>query len=321
MIETTIGLSTWDTANVYSNGTNEEIVGKAMRKFEIPRHKITILAKCCGTVPEESDIFNWFFEAQMQKSKDYVNQGGEQFCLHTKPGPTVLELIIVGREGLSRGAILRAVDTSLKRLGTDYIDLLQIHRYDASVPPEETMKALHDLVQAGKVHYIGASSMWTYQFARMQFIAEKNGWTKFVSMQNRYNLCYREEEREMNKFCNETGIGLIPWGPLFGGLLAKPWGVESARSKTSIAMSGGLTEADEIINNRVQEVAEKKGWKMSQVAQAWIRGKGCIPIIGLTSANIGRLDEACAVRDMRLTAEEMKFLEEPYASKPVAGHF
>jgi len=232
----------------------------------------------------------------------------------------VLELIISGRVGLSRGAILKAVDASLKRLGTDYIDLLQIHRYDASVPPEETMKALHDLVQAGKVHYIGASSMWTYQFARMQFIAEKNGWTKFVSMQNRYNLCYREEEREMNKFCNETGVGLIPWGPLFSGLLAKPWGVESARSKISVAMSGGVTEADEIINKRVQEVAERKGWKMSQVALAWIRGKGCIPIVGLTSTSIERLDEACAVRDMRLTADEMEYLEEPYAPKPVAGH-
>ncbi|MCJ1386675.1 hypothetical protein MMC17_009801 [Xylographa soralifera] len=291
------GLSTWDTANVYSNGKNEQIIGKAIKKFEIPRHKLTILAKCYGTVPDEVGIFNWLFEAQMQKSRDYVNQGG-----------------------LSRGAIFRAVDASLKRLGTDYIDLLQIHRYDASVPPEETMKALHDLVQAGKVHYIGTSSMWTYQFARMQFIAEKNGWTKFVSMQNRYNLCYREEEREMNKFCNETGVGLIPWGPLFGGLLAKPWGVETARSKVSVAMSGEITEADEIIIKRVQEVAERKEWKMSQVALAWTIGKGCIPIVGLNSTSMDRLDEACAVRDMRLTADEMKYLEEPYAPKQVTGH-
>lgn len=291
------GLSTWDTANVYSSGVNEEIIGKAIQKFSIPRQKLTILAKCYGTVPEEPGIFNWPFEAQMRESKDYTNQGG-----------------------LSRSAIFKAVDASLKRLGTDYIDLLQIHRYDASVPPEETMKALHDLVQSGKVHYIGASSMWTYQFARMQFIAEKNGWTKFISMQNRYNLCYREEEREMNKFCNETGVGLIPWGPLFSGLLAKPLGVESARSKTSIAMSGGITEADEVINKRVQEVAERKGWKMSQVALSWIRGKGCIPIVGLNSANIERLDEACAIRDLRLTADEMEYLEEPYAPKPVAGH-
>ena len=232
----------------------------------------------------------------------------------------MLELIVLGRVGLSRSAIFKAVDASLKRLGTDYIDLLQIHRYDASVPVEETMKALHDLVQTGKVHYIGASSMWTYQFARMQFVAEKNGWTKFVSMQNRYNLCYREEEREMNKFCDETGVGLIPWGPLYSGLLAKPWGVESARSKAVVAMSGGLTEADEIINKRVQEVAEKKGGKMSQVALAWIIEKGCIPIVGLNSTSIERLDEVCAVRDMKLTADEMKYLEEPYAPKPVVGH-
>lgn len=182
------------------------------------------------------------------------------------------------------------------------------------------MKALHDLVQAGKVHYIGASSMWTYQFAQMQFIAEKNGWTKFVSMQNRYNLCYREEEREMNKFCKETGVGLLPWAPLASGLLSKPWGVESDRLKMVVAMSGGLTEADEIISKRVQEVAERKGWNMSQVALAWIRGKGCIPIVGMNNTSIERLDEACAVRDMRLTAEEMKHLEEPYVPKPINGH-
>ena len=232
------------------------------------------------------------------------------------------EADVIGSDiGLSRGAIFKAVDASLKRLGTDYIDLFQIHRYDATVPPEETMKALHDLVQAGKVHYIGASSMWTYQFARMQFIAEKNGWTKFVSMQNSYNLCYREEEREMNKFCKETGVGLIPWGPMFSGLLAKPLGVESARSKMSAAFAGGLTEADKAINKRVQELAERKGWKMSQVALAWLRGKGCVPIFGMTSVRLEYLDEACAVRDMRLDADETKYLEEPYVPKPVAGHF
>ena len=179
------------------------------------------------------------------------------------------------------------------------------------------MKALHDLVQAGKVHYIGASSMWTYQFASLQFVAEKNGWTKFVSMQSQYSLCNREEEREMHKFCNMTGVGLIPWGVLFHGLLAKPRGTESARSKYS--MVGRLTQADESIIERVQEVAEKKGWKMSQVSLSWIREKGCIPIVGLTSTSIERLNEACAVRDMRLTADEVKYLEEPYAPKSVAG--
>ncbi|CAO1601847.1 hypothetical protein XANCAGTX0491_005483 [Xanthoria calcicola] len=308
------GVTTWDTANVYSSGANEEVIGMAIQKFNIPREKLTILAKICGTVPEDKGIFNWFFEGQMVKSKDYINQGG-------KPFRTLLGLISdLCWTGLSRGAIMKAVEASLKRLGTEYIDLLQVHRFDPTVSPAETMKALHDLVQMGKVHYIGASSMWTYQFASMQFMAEKNGWTKFISMQNCYHLCYREEEREMNKFCNETGVGIIPWGPLFGGLLAKPLGVESTRSQMSVAMSGGLTEADEGIIKRVQEVAEKKGWKMSQVALAWVRGKGCVPIMGLTSANVQRLEEACAVKDMRLTEEETKYLEELYVPKQVAGH-
>jgi aryl-alcohol dehydrogenase-like predicted oxidoreductase len=222
--------------------------------------------------------------------------------------------------GLSRGAIFRAVDASLKRLGTDYIDVLQIHRYDPTVPPEETMKALHDLVQSGKVNYIGASSMWTYQFARMQFIAEKNGWTKFVSMQNFYNLIYREEEREMIKFCKETGVALIPYGVLGNSLLAKPLDVESTRSNLAKMVNRGVTDADATIIKRIQEVAEKKGCKMSQVAAAWVKGKGCIPIIGLGSTSIERLDDACALKDIRLTEEEAKYLEEPYIPKPVNRH-
>lgn len=226
--------------------------------------------------------------------------------------------------GLSRTAIFKAVDASLARLGTDYIDLLQIHRYDPTVDPEETMKALHDLIQAGKVHYIGASSMWTYQFARMQFIAEKNGWTKFISMQNFYSLYYREEEREMNKFCKETGVGLLAYGSLFSGLLSKPWGVESERFKSSPMIShvlnSLLTKGDETTNERVQELTKKKGWSMTQVALAWILGKGCIPIVGLSSTDEKRMDEVCAVRDMRLSEEEMKYLEESYATKIVFGH-
>ncbi|CAG8954326.1 hypothetical protein HYFRA_00005949 [Hymenoscyphus fraxineus] len=295
--EVPLGLTTWDTANVYSSGVNEEIIGKAIKKFDIPRHEITILAKCMGTVPKTPDIFNWMFEPQLQKSKDYVNQGG-----------------------LSRGALFRAVDASLKRLGTGYIDLLQIHRYDATVSPEETMKALHDLVQSGKVNYIGASSMWTYQFARMQFIAEKNGWTKFISMQNRYNLCYREEEREMNRFCKETGVGLIPWSPLNSGSLSKPRGDETGRSEAVAAMAGGATDADDAIRDRVQEIAEKKGWKMSQVALTWLRGKGCIPIVGLNNSSIERLDEACSLGGLELSEEEVKYLEELYVAKAIIGH-
>ena len=182
------------------------------------------------------------------------------------------------------------------------------------------MRALHDLVASGKVHYIGASSMWTYQFARMQFTAEKHGWTKFVSMQNRYNLCYREEEREMIKFCKETGVGIIPWSPLASGLLAKPLGEETERGKMAVKMSGGVSEADGEINKRVQEMAEKKGWKMSQVALAWLKAKGCVPIVGLNSPSVERMDEACRLRDLELTEEEMNFLEEPYVPTPVTGH-
>jgi aryl-alcohol dehydrogenase-like predicted oxidoreductase len=159
------GLNTWDTANVYSNGVSEELIGKAIKKFNIPRRKLVILSKCFGTVGEEPGVNHIRFP-DLKNYKDYINQGG-----------------------LSRAAIFNAVDASLERLQTEYIDLLQIHRFDATVPVEETMKALHDLVQSGKVRYIGASSMWTYQFATMQNVADKYNWTKFVSMQNHYSLC------------------------------------------------------------------------------------------------------------------------------------
>lgn len=178
--------SQWDTANIYSNGVSEEIIGKAIKKYEIPRQKLVILTKCCGTTREGNDPETLALQ-DIDKTVDYINQ-----------------------RGLSKQGIFNAVDASLRRLDTPYIDLLQIHRFDKTTPVEETMEALHDLVKSGKVRYIGASSMWTYQFATMQFTAERRGWTKFISMQNYYNLLYREEEREMNRFCNETGVGLIP---------------------------------------------------------------------------------------------------------------
>jgi aryl-alcohol dehydrogenase-like predicted oxidoreductase len=221
--------------------------------------------------------------------------------------------------GLSRAAIFNAVDASLARLNTSYIDLFQIHRFDPTTPLEETMKALHDLVQSGKVRYIGASSMWAIQFAQMQFVAEKNGWTKFVSMQNYYNLCYREEEREMIRYCKGTGVGIIPWSSMFGGRLARPLGYDgSVRSKKPSPFDSGLTEADETIIRRVEELAEKKGWKMSQIAVAWHKAKGSIPIVGFNS--VKRVDEACDVRGKTLTDEEVKYLEEPYVPKNVQGH-
>jgi aryl-alcohol dehydrogenase-like predicted oxidoreductase len=182
------------------------------------------------------------------------------------------------------------------------------------------MKALHDLVQVGKVRYLGASSMWATQFAQLQFLAEKNGWTKFISMQNYYNLCYREEEREMNRYCNETGVGLMPWSPLFAGRLTRPVGDESSvRSKRPSYHHPGLSEADKAIIGRVQDVAEKKGWKMSHVALVWLKSKGTLPIVGCTS--VEKIEDMCELKGKVLTDEEVGYLEEAYEERPVAGHF
>lgn len=294
------GLNTWDTANVYSNGASEEIIAKAIKKYEIPREKLVILTKCYGHVGQQPDVRSVFYRDAINKSKDYQNLGG-----------------------LSRTAIFNQVEASLKRLDTPYIDLLQIHRFDYSVPLEETMKALHDLVQSGKVRYIGASSMWATQFAQLQFVAEKNGWTKFISMQNHYNLLYREEEREMNRFCNDTGVGLIPWAPLCRGHLARrpdAFG-STARSKgekDNQAGSHGTVEPDLTIINRVVETADKHEWPISHVALAWINKRVTSPIIGFSS--IKRLDEAISARGKELTAEEEKYLEELYQPKSISGH-
>jgi aryl-alcohol dehydrogenase-like predicted oxidoreductase len=182
------------------------------------------------------------------------------------------------------------------------------------------MKALHDLVQSGKVRYIGASSMWATQFATLQFTAERKGWTKFISMQNYYNLCYREEEREMIRFCKETGVGIIPWAPLQGGKLARPLGVQdSDRSKMNTdGMLSPLTDDCALIINRVEEIAEKKGWSMAQVGLVWLKMKGTVPTTGINS--VARLDEAASLRGKELTAEEMSYLEEPYQPKSIIGH-
>ncbi|KAK4507127.1 hypothetical protein PRZ48_000861 [Zasmidium cellare] len=294
------GLNTWDTANVYSNGVSEEIIGKALKEYKIPREKVVILTKCYGYVGEEPGVRGIMYGQKIADSKEYVNRGG-----------------------LSKRAIVDNVNQSLKRLGIDYIDLLQIHRFDPYTPVEETMEALHDLVKSGKVHYIGASSMWAYQFAQMQFTAEKNHWTKFVSMQNHYNLLYREEEREMNRFCHETGVGLIPWAPLCRGHLARPpsdYGstVRSAGEQKRPMFTTGTSESDQVIIKRVQELAEKKGWKMSHVALAWINKRISSPIIGFSSFE--RMDEALGARGKTLTEEEEKYLEEPYVTREIQGH-
>ncbi|OQO12012.1 hypothetical protein B0A48_02651 [Cryoendolithus antarcticus] len=291
------GLNTWDTANVYSNGASEVIIGKALKKYNIPRNKILILSKCFGPVGEEPGVRGVVYGEKLYESKDYINQGG-----------------------LSRSAIFTAVNASLKRLDLEYLDLLQIHRFDKQTPIEETMQALHDLVRSGKVHYIGASSMYAYQFAMMQHVAEKNGWTKFVSMQNHYNLLYREEEREMNAYCNATGVGLIPWGPLCQGHLARPISAlgSTKRSEGQKDTSIWNTEADVEIIKRVEELAKKKGWSMSTVSLAWINAKISSPIIGFSS--VQRMEEAFEANKKTLTEEEMKYLEEPYKPRAIVGH-
>ncbi|KAL1881471.1 hypothetical protein VTK73DRAFT_3533 [Phialemonium thermophilum] len=294
------GLNTWDTANVYSNGASEVIVGKAIKKYNIPRHKVIILTKCNFAVGEDPEVRHIQYREEVNVSKDYQNQFG-----------------------LSRAAIFNQVEASLKRLDTPYIDLLQIHRFDPNTPIEETMKALHDLVQSGKVRYLGASSMWATQFARMQFVAEQHGWTKFVSMQNHYNLLYREEEREMNRFCNDTGVGLIPWAPLCRGHLARPPAAfgsteRSKAEKESQPGSHGTTPTDHAIIDRVQEIAKKHNWPMSHVALAWINKRVSSPIIGFSS--VARIDEAISARGKVLSDEEEKYLEELYQPRPIAGH-
>ncbi|UPX18767.1 uncharacterized protein EKO05_0009058 [Ascochyta rabiei] len=294
------GLTTWDTANVYSNGVSEEIIGKAIKKYSLPRDKLTILTKCFGPVGEDPGLRGINFSKELPQLKDYTNH-----------------------LGLSRQAIFNAVNASLKRLGLEYIDLLQIHRYDKNVPIEETMEALHDLVKSGKVRYIGASSMWAVQFAQMQFVAEKNGWTKFVSMQNHYNLLYREEEREMIRFCNSTGVGRIPWAPLCRGHLARPASAfgtttRSEDEKTNGTSLSGHTEADHKIVERVEELAKKHDWKMSHVALAWINKRVTSPIIGFSS--VERMDEALEARGKALSEDEEKYLEELYVTKEIQGH-
>ncbi len=255
-------------------------------QFNIPREKVLILTKCFGLVGENPRTKNQSIN-HLADTRDYVN-----------------------KSGLSRTAIFRAVDASLERLQTPYIDLLQIHRFDFNTPLEETMKALHDLVESGKVRYIGASSMRAWQFAELQNTAEKHNWTKFVSMQNEYSLLYREEvslscscheanllksipqEREMIPYCNAHGIGLIPWGPLQAGTLARPLGQQTVRSESS---DRKFSDADETIIKRVEEIAQKRGCTMAQVALAWIDGKVASPIVGFSSVCVALLVRALGI--------------------------
>jgi len=274
------GINFFDTANVYSAGTSEEIVGRVLKDLA-PRDQLVIATKVHG---------------EMRK------------------GPN-------GR-GQSRKAILNEVDASLRRLGTDYIDLYQIHRYDAATPMEETLEALNDVVRAGKVRYIGASSMFAWQFMKMLKISEQHGWARFVSMQNHLNLMYREEEREMLPLCREEGIGVIPWSPLARGRLARPWGTTTERTGTDEFGKTLYTKVEDAarqINEAVAAIATARGVTMAQVALAWVLRKSPVtaPIVGITK--LPQLADALGALDVTLTADEIARLEAPYQPTAVAG--
>jgi len=289
------GVTTIDTANVYSNGESERVVAKFIKTYNIPRENLIIATKCFGLVHRDVPV-RTVTRPELPNTRDYVNQSG-----------------------LSRAAIFNAVEASLQRLETPYIDLLQIHRFDQNTPPEETMKALHDLVQGGKVRYIGASSMRCWQFALLNEVAGRNGWTKFVSMQDEYSLLYREEEREMLAYCKYHGIGVIPWAPLAAGHLARPFGASTTRADSTkgTVFEPKFKESDREIVNRVEELAKKKGVKMGQIALAWVNRKVTSPIVGVSS--VQRLDEAI-IRGIELSDEEVAYLEAPYEPRPIRGH-
>ncbi len=271
------GINFFDTANVYSEGTSEEITGRALADFA-KRDEVVIATKVHG---------------QMHK------------------GPN--------GSGLSRKAIMSEIDASLRRLGTDYVDLYQIHRWDRKTPIEETMEALHDVVKAGKALYIGASSMYAWQFSKAQYLAERNGWTKFVTMQNHYNLLYREEEREMMQLCADQGVGVIPWSPLARGKLTRPWDTTTSRSETDLFGKTLYQQSDAAIVDRVGRIAEERGVTRAQIALAWVASHPSVtaPIVGATKPH--HLEDAIASVEIQLTAEEIAPLEEPYTPRAVSG--
>lgn len=276
-----LGINFFDTANVYSKGVSEEILGRAL--------------------------------------KDYANR--DEVVIATKVGIQMREGPNGG--GLSRKAIMSEIDHSLRRLGTDYVDLYIIHRWDYNTPIEETMEALHDVVKAGKARYIGASSMYAWQFQKALYIAEKNGWTRFVSMQNHYNLIYREEEREMIPLCKEEKIAITPYSPLASGRLARDWSESTQRYETDQVAKykyDSTAEADKLIVDRLAEIAQKRGVPRAQIALAWLMQKEpvTIPIIGVTK--ISQLEEAIPSVSIELTPEEIAYLEEPYVPHRIVGH-
>ena len=273
-----LGITFWDTANVYGIGSSEEIVGRAIDEYA--------------------------------RREDIVLATKVHFKMHDGPGGS----------GLSRKAIMEQIDASLTRLGTDYVDLYQIHRFDPATPVEETMEALHDVVKAGKARYLGASSMWAWQFAKMQHAADLHGWTRFVSMQDQYNLMQREEEREMFGLLADQGVGSIPYSPLAKGRLARPWGEHTRRFDTDPVGRRFDIDSDRPIVEAVQRVAEARGSKMVEVALAWVLKNPTVtaPIVGATKTH--HLPDAVAALDVRLSDDEIQLLEEPYAPHLPTGY-
>jgi aryl-alcohol dehydrogenase (NADP+) len=278
-----LGINFFDTADMYSFGRSEEILGRALKDFAA-RDSVVIATKVFHRMSDEPND-----------------------------------------RGLSRKHIMASIDRSLARLGTDYVDLYQIHRFDFETPLEETLEALHDVVKAGKARYIGASSMMSWQFAKALYLADRHGWTRFVSMQNHYNLVYREEEREMLPLCREEGIGVIPWSPLARGFLAgnRKRGDRSATTREQTdAYAYGLyyAESDYVVADRTAEVARDKGASPAQIALAWILSQPGVtaPIVG--ASKMEHLEQAVKALEIRLSAEELKRLEEPYVPHRTLGH-
>jgi aryl-alcohol dehydrogenase-like predicted oxidoreductase len=276
-----LGFNFFDTANSYSDGTSEEIVGQALKDYT-RRDEVVIATKV-------------FFPMSA--------------------GPNI--------GGLSRKAIFSAIDASLRRLGTDYVDLYQIHRWDPATPLEETLEALHDLVKAGKVRYLGASSMYAWQFSEALHLARRHRWSRFVSMQNYYNLLYREEEREMLPLCAAAGIGVLPWSPLARGRLTRPWDTQTARARTdryADTLVAASVESDRKVVERVAAIASARGVPPAQVALAWVAQKPGVtaPIVGATKPE--HLDDAIGALALELSATEIAQLEAPYVPHAVVGH-
>ncbi|KAJ7476081.1 aryl-alcohol dehydrogenase [Mycena latifolia] len=295
------GINAFDTANVYSNGLSEEVLGRAIKEHKLPRDEIVVMTKLFGALSRNPGEMLMLLRRSDLDVTGYVNQ-----------------------YGLSRKHIFDSVKHSLRRLQLDYIDVLQCHRFDPNTPIEETMQALHDVVKAGYVRYIGMSSCYAWQFHAMQNYAITNNLTPFISMQNHYNMLYREEEREMMPTLKHFGVGAIPWSPLARGALTRPLVKQDTtkRGTSDLMLPSTYTQstANQTIVKRVEEVAKKRGISMAQVSVAWALSKEVVsaPIVGTTS--LANLADAIAAVHVKLTEEEIKYLEEPYQPMTILGH-